>query len=155
MVDYFLKLADNPFMKIKRLIAREGLVILGCIAITLMIFLSVNLFPKTELPHVYSISSGGHTRHLSLEEYQGYFTDSDKSEIFDNLVNKFPDEFSKPDSEISKFASYPSDFEIKYQGDKSLRFIIGNIASYSFLIYPIYLLIRFIIWAVRTLKSKN
>jgi len=73
-------------MKLKRLIAREGLVLLGFCVLWL-------LGPRTVI----------------------YFS------------------FSQPSLDVN----------------------LGALKSYLFLLYPIYLLLRFILWAVRTLRGKS
>jgi len=142
-------------MNIKKIIAREGLIILSCTMLTLILFYFDTFIPNTKLPYQYSISTGGHKYKLLGDKLSlGDFSDSDKGEFFQSLVKRFPSDFNATDLSVIKFNGYPSDLKIEYQGKQDIKETFFNIALCSLFVYPIYLLFRFIVWAIKTLRSK-
>lgn len=97
-------------MNIKKIIAREGLVIIG-------------LIPLCVLFSFFHIT------------------------IFRIIQELFPKPFYIDGKE------YPA-LHFPIFGGYNLSYLFNMIFSYFFVIYCIYLLIRFIIWAIRTLKAE-
>ena len=117
-------------MNIKKIIAREGLVILGIIGIAIFIIITPPLYikPKSTIEVA--------KQRPSLEQILG----DKKSDKWEKYVVWDNDKETKTPEEIAN--EKRSNIELF-----GFQFLI--------LAYPAYLLIRFIIWAVRTLKDKS
>jgi len=143
-------------LQTKKIIAREGLVIIACLICSAISFFIGSAIPYQSPTYRYSVLLGGHKHILTfLDDNPSGFSDEDKKDIIKSLKEKFPTKFSNE----SNFN--PDDLTIKYLGTKySLKQHIKN-AGFNFGIiflivaYPIYLFIRFILWAIRTLKQKE
>lgn len=140
--------------KTKRIIAREGLVILVCIGLSLGSFLIYNLIPGRSIPFRYFISTLGYKYEMTSEEYRYNFSDEAKVELMKNLAEEYPKDNLPPPGFV------PEDLDIKCVGQdcKLIDHIKNACFNFGFvfllLAYPIYLIIRFIIWAIRTLKGR-
>lgn len=117
--------------KTKRVIAREGLIILGIIGIGILIIFLSSIYPPSPVPIKTDIETG---RPSTLT----------------------PKQFEKAKQEgfvVDKIVSFEQR-RLKENCDKAR----GNLSLIGFLVlvagYPLYLLIRFIIWATRALKHK-
>lgn len=128
---------------------------LGCFALTVILFYSNTLIPEIELSHHYLVSTGGHKYKLNTENLVDNFSDTEKSELFRALVEKHPNDFNNAILLKMPNDAFPLDLKFEYQGKNDIENVILNLGILSLLIYPSYLLFRFIIWAVRTLKQKE
>lgn len=142
--------------KIKRIIAREGLIILSIIGISIILFLISGLIPASST-YIYTCYTGNREYKIELNWYQSTYTNDDKSKIFELLQKLNPKDFPL---DKDGYVWMPSDFKVSYPDTKYN--LLGHIknAFYNFGIfilitsYPLYLLIRFIPWAIKTLKEK-
>ena len=145
-------------MNIKKLIAREGLIIFGCITLAAFLFFLNILIPEPELPHHYLITTGGHEYKVHTQYYMDTnhsdlsapAWSSDELEIFRSIKKDKPADFKDSNLDV-----IPLDLKFEYQGKNDIKNIISTIGILSLFTYPIYLLIRFIIWAIRTLKQRE
>lgn len=125
---------------IKKIIAREGLVILGIIVIGFMLFLC-----------------GGHVKNrLSADAYL-----TAKQAVINKLVGDkdlptFSDLETRELDGLSK--EHLKTIDVRYRIDEFIIFISSIVEIIGGLLlvvgYPFYLLIRFIIWSVKTLKER-
>jgi hypothetical protein len=142
--------------RLKRIIAREGFIILGVLVTSGMLLWMHNLIPydDSDSSYVYFCSTAGKQYAVELKDERHLFSDKEGHKILTALHEKYPKDFS-PD----KGGQYrlPRDFKIDYAKVKfSLPGRIKNTASswslfLLFVAYPIYLLFRFIGWAIRLL----
>ena len=111
--------------KLKRIIAREGLVILGCLIFIGILFLITKIIPYEKPAYCYIVSTGGHKYKVDTTSYLN-INDSDLSapawfadelEIFRDIKKGHPDDFKDPvyskasDAIIDKWSKY----EVKAQ----------------------------------------
>jgi hypothetical protein len=108
--------------KIKRIVAREGLILLGIIGVGFSVIATSDLYFR----HKYKLG-----RDYYAEEIE--HKSSVKQDIFDKIYPEYQKEMAEKER--------------------------GRAVSIGFFIlllgYPAYLLVRFIIWAVKTLKGKT
>jgi hypothetical protein len=154
---------------LKKIIAREGLVILGIIGISCLIFLISDKYPLYKFdPNISSKIT-----YLDNEETRVKFEDGtmiefetkpspqDIQEAYSKAVGSKPSTLTSEQFDKLKKSGFTSEqivsFELKRQTEKRLK-IKKDLSSLGFLIlflgYPIYLLIRFIIWAIKVLREK-
>jgi|GEM_PF-1741010 hypothetical protein len=156
--------------KTKKIIAREGLIIIGIIVVSVVLFIIGNIIPyedpdqDTKYQYQFSTSKSSYT--LNFERMFPIDSIADKWEAFQFFRKDFPEDYA--DLGIINNASFiPKDFKVEYLGIKNKNIsnkakILNNIRDIVFglaifvglLTYPLYWLIRFIIWAVKTLKGK-
>ncbi len=150
-------------MNIKKTIAREGLVILGIIAVGGLIILLSFVFPPYPAPinskfDITTAKPVENTRDYYAEEIEGkkssqYLSETDKSNQDSNEWVDVPvDTAKKVVTDLLTKKSYRlSDIERMNRGQQNINnagfFII-------FLGYPVYLIIRFITWSIRILREK-
>ena len=142
--------------RIKRIIAREGFVILGVLIVSGILLWVHDLIPydDNESSYVYFCSTAGKQYAVELKDESHLFSDKEEQKIFTALHEKYPKDFL-PD----KDGRYrlPRDFRIDYAKVKfSLPGRIKSTASNSalfllFIAYPVHLIFRFIGWAIRLL----
>ena len=142
--------------QIKRIIAREGFVILGVLVVSGILLWIHDLIPYDDSKswYVYFCSAGAKKYAVELKDEAHSFSDEEGHKIFTELRKKYPKDFL-PD----KDGAYrlPRDFKIDYAKVKySLSGQIRNTASkislfLLFIAYPFYLIFRFISWAIRLL----
>ncbi len=143
-------------MNIKRIIAREGLIILGIIGVV-GILLCINFLLPSDASYIYTCHTGKNKYKIESLEYYTTFNDEGKFEIFELLQKKFPNIF--PEAKEG-YRWMPSDLKIDYPVTRytflgHMKNALSNISLILFCFgYPFYWLIRFIIWAVKTLKEK-
>lgn len=142
--------------KTKKIIAREGLVIIGIIALSIFLnFISYRFPPLPKEAHGnYLVSTEGDHHYIVPA---GNATDKRSNWIDVTTIGKKKMLTFEEYKELDK-KGYPPETIAR---TIDVTFIIrmqDKIRTLGFIIlfggYPIYLLIRFIIWAVRTLKSK-
>lgn len=145
---------------IKRIIAREGLVIIICLFCAFISYWFGNNLTNTgSYGYRYLVNTGGHKYEIEYSEFYSIvdYNQKDKDKIFGAIAKLYPKDF-KPDDKGILWT--PDDLQIEFLGvNYSLKYhIIGFLQSlwfiFLFIAYPLYLLIRFIVWAVRTLKEK-
>ncbi len=136
--------------KIKRIVAREGLIILG--------FVIFGLYIKPLLQNIPNLPGDTLTYKY---EYEG------KMYSFDAIDNGGPDFFSneKISAEFNKrYGLHLTSEDIvhsKYWLPETSKFVPLNWLRYKFVtinvffIYGLYWLIRFVIWAIRTLRANR
>lgn len=157
--------------KIKKIIAREGLVIIGVAVLILVCFHLQSMFPYTSTDiypakYLYKVSIGGKSW-----KYRNSLDDPDisvttKWELFQTARRDNPKDFQHY-GVINNAGFIPKDFLVEYGGriekvlterektNNKLNEFTGSLLIFVIVcVYPLYLLIRFIIWAVRTLKTK-
>lgn len=160
----------------KKIIAKEGLIFLSCIGIFLIVCFLIARIPNDSLKYAYEVYTNGHTYQIATDQLL-YF--KIKGDIFDKLSPSTPHSLANSDDELELFQAIkkqhpydfqdpfyakkpnevPTDLKFKYLGENKtiLNAISDNslsiILSFLFL-YPIFLLFRFIFWAIRTLKSE-
>lgn len=145
----------------KKIIAREGLIMLSCFALTGLLIYVATFIPETKLPYKYLITTSGHKYVIHTDGYMQIndrnFTppfSQDEIEIFSNVEKLHPEDFKG--GIYSKVPdAMPLDLKFKFQGKDDVKSLFWNIIFASIFIYPIYLLVRFILWAVYTLKQKD
>lgn len=127
--------------KIKKIIAREGLIILLCIflAIVVLIMPDIIVLRNTRQP----------IDLLTQEEHS--IKDEEKNITYKVVINKGEDFKFNTEGQINKFLKKKGTVrkvELDISGLK------GNLLIFVILLYPLYLIIRFIVWAIKTLKQK-
>ena len=143
-------------MGIKKIIAREGLIIVIC-AVCGGIFLFLqSLIPHSSPIYSYVVETGGHKYIVTSQEAYYSFEFKDKAELYKTLRDEYPKDFVKNDG----VDFIPDDLKISSPKTKfTLQGNIGNLLGnlgllVIFFVYPLYLIIRFIIWAIKTLKHE-
>jgi len=118
---------------IKRIIAKEGLIILGIIGVGCILITTPELYIKPKPIR----------ETKNLEQGQIYTTEKNAKpwEIWQ-------EEKVKPEHKIFRL----SEVEKACERQEKIRFIGFIILLFG---YPAYLLVRFIIWAIKTLKEKR
>lgn len=156
---------------IKRVIAREGLILLGIVLISsTCIFISAYFINKYPEPN-YNVSDEEFlsAEGLTLEEIaltlvnkkfrddHPEFKDVGFLELFPIIKKRFP-EYIYPENALEVRQNILKKFA-KIETKKKLNNIFRGINDFGYkfllLAYPIYLLISFIFWAIRTLKHKD
>jgi hypothetical protein len=142
--------------RIKRILAREALVILGVLVVSGILLWVHDLIPynDSESSYMYFCSTGGKKYAVELKDDMHLFSEKEGQKIFSALSGKYPKDFP-PD----KYGRYrlPRGFRIDYAKVKfSLPGRIKNAAFnlsllLLFIAYPVYLIFRFIGWAIRLL----
>lgn len=142
--------------KFKRVIAREGLVILGCLGLSAILFFSGGLMHYESPSYMYSFSTGGHIYELDFSKYDPEPSAADKITMFEAAKKFYPADFKQ----YGNVGFIPDDLKVTYLGARvtlrdHVRNLFNNLAILSlFFVYPLYLIGRFIIWAIKTLKAK-
>lgn len=145
--------------KLKRIVAREGLVILGCLTFSIVLsFLSIKITAE-EPTYLYRCLTGGHVYEIEMNKYVWPTTDEERFNFYDAVRKLYPNDF-KVELKNPKITFLPDDLEIKYIGAQytlkgKLINLFTFISTLSYFFYLIYLLTRFIVWAIRTLKQKE
>ncbi|MCX5709664.1 MAG: hypothetical protein NT088_02910 [Candidatus Omnitrophica bacterium] len=144
-------------MNIKKMVAREGLILLACaICAGLFLFLQ-SLIPYCSPKYEYDIKTSGHKYVVSTQEAIYSFEFKDKAELYKTLQDKYPKDLGKNDG----VDFVPDDLKISppktiYNFAGHIRNLLGNLGLLSiFVVYPLYLIICFVMWAVKTLKGKE
>lgn len=119
---------EHKKMSIKKIIAREGLVLLGIIGIGYIIMTTPDLYIKS--------------RPIRIEQA------TNKETPIDLLTERRITYLDTGERKIYRLS------EINKARDRQER--VRNIGFVILLFgYPVYLLVRFIIWAIRTLRQKH
>ena len=143
--------------KIKKVIAREGLIIIMCIVCASLFLFLQGIIPYDNPSYSYIVETGGHKYTVTSKESYHSFDSKDKAALYKVLRDEYPEDLGKND----RIDFIPDDLKINYpkpqytlRGD--IRNLLGNLLILSiFVAYPLYLIIRFIIWAIKTLKQKE
>lgn len=173
-------------LQIKKIIAREGLVVLGIIGASCLLLFISSVYPPIPKSDIY----GGFTQAerksigelMDFREKYPEYDDLNNLELAEKLANKYPgyqqiykniksinernknqDRFDVSTAKPPKNDYYaeeiegkrpPRDLLVELAETKRAR--IGDVGFHLLFIgYPVYLIIRFILWAVRTLKHKE
>ncbi|NQT23544.1 MAG: hypothetical protein HQ579_08945 [Candidatus Omnitrophica bacterium] len=146
----------NALKIIQRLIAREGLIILSCLVFAGFVFLIAEMIPYGEPRYIYRCATGGQQYDISTNGVVIISNAKNELALFKAVKRKYPEAFKG-----TRFiSSAPTDFKFKYlrKGhtlrDRIKDYIQNLALIFLFLSYPFYLLIRFIIWAIRTVREK-
>jgi len=141
----------------KRIIAREGLILLGCLVLTGgLLFVSTRI-PQEDPTYIYRCSTGGHIYEVEMNGYFWPVSDSDSYNMFETVKKLYPNDFSGGIYLKVKDA-YPLDFKVenvktKYTFSERIRNVFNFLGVFILFLYPIYLIIRFVFWAIRTLRQ--
>jgi hypothetical protein len=143
-------------MNIKRIIAREGLVISGILLAGVLCFAGSKVIIKCFLLPTYKVifSNGG--------EYSVQLTK------IDDLGTASVDDVREYATQVIKIRdnlpSYLTVVDVKLVGGKEkefikLRLLMERLRSFGLYLlifaFPLYLFVRFILWAIRTLKKRD
>lgn len=141
--------------KIERIIAREGLILLGIIAIGTSFIYLANVIRNKQLLPVYLLEFDNGKKYKAVlnpnEDYRIVATDKELNELAENIKKR---ENLPLDLKLKSFkliSGKRTDFiwiEQRVENFRKLGVII------LFLTYPLYLLICFFIWAVKVLREK-
>lgn len=142
--------------RIKRIIAREGFIILAVLVVSGILLWIHHLIPydDSESSFIYFCSTAGKQYAVELKDEKRLFSDKEGHKILKALHEKYPNDFP---ADANGQYRLPTDFKIDYAKVKfSLPGQIKNTAfglSLFLLIiaYPAYLIFRFIGWAIRLL----
>lgn len=144
-------------MIIKKVVAREGLIILACaVCASILLFLQ-SLIPYDSPKYENVVETGGHKYVITSEEAIYSFDFKDKAVLYKELQDKYPKDLGK--NEGIDFV--PDDLKINppktiYNFAGHIRNLLGNLGMLSiFAVYPLYLIICFVMWAAKTLKGKE
>lgn len=147
-------------MNIKKIIAREGLIILGCVACAIFFYTVSSFLPYSRPTYVYKCSTGGRIYQIEKEDYIYGFDLEEKRAMLKDIIRKYPADITEPTKTIvEEFKGIPADFEAelfktKYTVIGHIKNLFETLAIWAlFLAYPLYLIIRFTIWAIRTLRK--
>jgi hypothetical protein len=143
----------------KKNIAREGLILLGCLAFVGALGIISTIIPQEEPAYIYTCSTGGHIYEIEMDKYFWPVNGKDLYIMFEAVKKLYPTDFSGgvylkvPDS-------YPLDFNVqgvktKLSKLENMRNFVSSLGMFSLFLYPIYLIIHFILWAIRTLRKKE
>lgn len=138
----------------RKILAREGMIILGCAVWAVVLFFISQSIPKEAPQYRYRCVTGGHAYKLTISNRILGYTPEVRNALFDTIKKNYPDDFRK---NVSGFP-VPEDFKVEshgqvysYKGNvKNVTLILSFVAL--FLLYPLYLGTRFIFWAIRTLR---
>lgn len=135
--------------KIKRIIAREGLILLGIIVFGFIIIAASDLYIKmpSGIDPTFSAFIDNETRPIEIDKTYAPRTSDGK--LFKNLVRiKYLD---TGETKVFKLANEEARKKImdKRENIKKFGYFI------LFLSYPLYLFIRFILWAIKKLRKKD
>ena len=144
-------------MIIKKIVAREGLIILACaVCAGLFLFLQ-NLIPYESQKYKNVVETSGHKYAIESEEAIYSMDFKDKAVLYKELQNKYPKDLGKS----AGVDFVPDDLKIGYPKTiytfvGHLRNLLGNLGLlFIFIAYPLYLIVRFVLWAMKTLKGKE
>lgn len=154
-------------MKIKRIIAREGLIIIGALAILAVVFLMnerehlrMQEYDRGAVRAEIIISPSGVGSNVlegskSTDIYIMYPKIHDAKKLDQNVIKDFPN-INNPNLIIWDDQSRCWPIKKYYDANgKAIGFTNYSPAlALAFLLYPGYLLVRFIWWAIQTLTKK-
>ncbi len=129
-------------MNFKKIIAREGLVILFLLTLAIILINLTQTLSDNSTKHVVDFCN---SKNIVLN------FSYDENNWRGNIKGK-------ESVDISKYTDEELQNLLKAMGLRKKADIFSVIASYSLLsllCYPLYLLFRFILWAIRTLKQKG
>lgn len=149
-------------MNVRKIIAREGLIILAILFLSGVLLVIANSLPHDETSYKYKVLTNNHHYEMETSAFiSGINNHEDQNFIMRSITEKHPNDFSQDEIEaISKSSFVPDDFKIEYIGPqysfrtKCKSFI--NMAGLFVLIllYPGYLIVSFISWSIKTLRTK-
>ena len=165
-------------MNVKRVIAREGLVVIGFVVLSaVLIFISDHFPPLPKEAHgKYLVSTEGDHHYLVPAENPAnknkneIASESTKTEIELAKEELSKREFAKQELAKKKALTYEEFLKLRREGHSiealvdtidvtQLVRVQNRIRNFGFFLlfagYPFYLLIRFIFWAIGTLKQKE
>ena len=155
--------------KNKKMIAREGLIILGIIASSLFLTIvskqinrPINVLPLEDWVDAPQDENDAINKILDLREKYPQYNDLTNIELAERMAKKYPDwentykvmQRINEESKNLKY-NYATSKPAKIKRSKlseQLSTLSGWVLIFG---YPIYLLIRFIIWSIRTLRQKE
>lgn len=151
--------------KINKIIAREGLIIIICVVCASLSLFLQNLISYDNPIYSYVAETGGHKYTITSKEFYHSFDFKDKAAIYKALRDEHPNDLGENEEVDSpkpweKYAIL-DDLKISYlKTQYTLKDHIKNLLNSLwilsiFAVYPLYLIIRFIIWAIKTLKQKG
>lgn len=144
----------NP--KIKKLIAREGLVILGVIALGFI----WKVIPYEKPSYLYYCSFDGSPNwkvyKIETNHYYSTWDNNDKLVLLKEISKKYPKDIEQEGDWITIPENIKVErSEAKYTLKGRIKNGLSTFALFVFILsYPAYLVIRFIIWAVRAIKEE-
>ena len=144
--------------KIKKIIAREGLVILSiAIAFFVVLFLMNNLpYPRPE--YRYTVTCLG-KEYQTVSSSRFFGMPINNYNVLREILEEHPREFNETITFAIKDGGVPKDFEISlpeivFAPDNKTYRIFEVLIAFLIFAYPIHLIYNFIVWAVRTLREK-
>lgn len=143
--------------KIKKIIAREGLIIIICIVCASLFLFLQGLISYDNPIYSYVVETGGHKYTITSKESYDSFDFKDKVALYKALRDEYPKDLGKNDG----IDFIPDDLKISYPKTQytlrgNIRNLLGNLWALSiFAVYPLYLITRFIIWAIKILKQRE
>ncbi len=150
--------------KIKKIIAREGLVIIGIIFLAIGFFLIYQQVPPT---YIYKIEANGQSYQVKRNDY---LSESELLEVAKEMLRRVSsnpnphqglmDAFDKMRHKLNLKEIAPDKLSeiltVTYIGQSPNKGYLLYTSFFLFLFaYPIYLMIRFILWAIKTLSAKQ
>jgi hypothetical protein len=166
-------------MNIKKLVAREGLIILSFLGISLLIILTPDLYIKPKpiglAPGVTQAEIKSIDTLMELRKEYPQYNDLDNLNLAQKIASKYPEyeAVHKDFLEISeRNKDKPNVFDIStakpvqstgetYRLDEIIKAgqqqeKVRTVGFYFLILgYPVYLLVRFIVWAIRTLREEK
>ncbi len=144
-------------MMIKKLIAREGLAILVFAFIAGACILLDNSIPSEDPTYRYKLLTGGHEYEVILSSYCSESSSEDAAFVYSAVQKLYPKDFNP---EYKKLGFIPADLKIVFLGhvwtpkQHLKHFFSTGVVVVLFVFYPLYLIWRFVSWALRTLRAK-
>ena len=142
--------------KLKKIIAREGLVILGVIALGFI----WRVIPYEKPSYLYSCSFDGSSNwkvyKIEMKHYYSTWDDNGKLVLLKEISKRYPKDIEQEGDWIT----IPENIHVERSEAKStlkgrIKNGLSTFALFVFIFsYPAYLVIRFIIWAVRAIKEE-
>ena len=141
---------------IKRIVAREGLVILSVVISYFAVSLLMYTLPYERPEYLYTVSCLGKKYEIS-SNYMYVFTNN--YAILRQILEEHPEDFNETMTFAIKDGGVPKDFgilppELVYAPGDDIYRIFDIIRLLLIIAFPIYLILRFIIWAIRMLREK-
>lgn len=128
----------------KKIIAREGLIVLSCIILTGAVLLIPDIIVLKDTKQPIDL----------LTQKEHTLKDEEKKIVYKVIINKDEDFLKKFNTE-AKIDEFIKKGGAVRRIELDISSFKGNFLIFVILLYPFYLIIRFILWAVRTLKQKE
>lgn len=156
-------------LKTKKIIAREGLIIVGIIILSILLTIvskqinrPMRILPLDDWVESPQDETDAINKILDLREKYPQYNDLTNMELAKRMAKKYPD-WENVYKVIQRINEESKNLKYNYATSKPAKIKRSKLSeqvstlSYWILIfgYPLYLLIRFILWAIKTLKQKE